>query len=382
MERINVRDMATNIPSSLTSRVALFVPSLRAGGAEKVTVRLANAMSTLGIQVDLIVSSSGPLHGELVGRVNLVNLGTGRVLTSLPKLVRYLKTQTPDAILSTMMHGNLIALWAYKLAGVGGPIVVREVTTVSVCQASSGSLKQKSLILLARRFYRWSDAVVAPSHGVFEDLLRLKLAAANKLHVIYNPVVDASLFSRAREPVDHPWFQNKRCAIIIAVGRLVAAKDYTTLVQAFSLVRQTENVRLVILGDGIERPRLLQLIHQLQLQEDVSLLGFVVNPYAFMSRSDVYVLSSRWEGMPNALIEALALGVPAVSTNCPSGPREILEGGRLGRLVPVGHPKHLAEAIRQTLHDPITPDVASIEQRFGAKAVAKEYLKLMGIEVP
>lgn len=373
--------MAGEKSSLLSDKFALFVPSLRAGGAERVMVRLANTAARLGVSVDLVVcGAEGSLALEVSSDVRLVNLGTGRTLTSLGHLVRYLRQEKPCAVLSTMAHSNIVSVWSRFLARLPCRLVIREATTLSATHPSTQSPKERAMLSLARQFYKWADSIVAPSRGVAEDLLRLHIAPQHKLHVIYNPVVTPILLEKSKEPPPHPWLEEKRCPVIIAVGRLVFAKDYPTLVRAFSKVRDSYPAKLIILGEGEERSRLQQLVWDLGLVQDVDLPGFVANPYAFMSRADVYVLSSRWEGMPNALIEALALGVPVVATDCPSGPRELLEEGRLGKLVRVGDTHEMAEAIVETMCNPPLVDVRSIHERFDAIQVTRAYLRLAGVE--
>jgi glycosyltransferase involved in cell wall biosynthesis len=204
-----------------------------------------------------------------------------------------------------------------------------------------------------------------------------------KVKVIYNPTVTPEIFRKATEPVQHPWFVDNRVPIILAAGRLHRQKDFPTLLRAFSLLRQNRPCRLVILGDGKKRRRkaLRQLAKQLGIEKDVSLPGFVENPFAYMARANLFVLSSAWEGFGNVIVEALACGCPVVSTDCRSGPREILDNGRYGRLVPVGDPEALARAMLEALDDPDNPcDRETRIQRameFSVDKIVDEYLKVL-----
>jgi glycosyltransferase involved in cell wall biosynthesis len=176
--------------------------------------------------------------------------------------------------------------------------------------------------------------------------------------VIYNPSVMASeVLEKAKSPLDHPWFKPDQPPVLIAIGRLEQQKDYPTMIKAFAEVRQAQPARLLILGEGRDRISLEKLIKEYGLDQDVSLPGFVSNPYAYLSRADLFVLSSRWEGLPTVLIEALCCGTQVVSTDCPSGPREILKDGKYGRLTPVGDVGALAAAINLSLknHAPGPP---------------------------
>lgn len=362
-------------------RVALFTTSLAGGGAERVMLRLAQGLTERGLDVDLVLSrASGPCMDEVPSSVRLVDLHAPRIVASLPALIGYLRRERPSVMLSALNAANVVALLARRLARVPIRVVVAEHSTPSRAATGSSDLRKRIMPLLMRWTYPWADAVVAVSNGVAQDLLRVVPLHRSSLHVIYNPVVTPELFTKAEETVDHPWFAPEQPPVILAVGRLTPAKDFPTLIRAFAVVRKTRQARLMILGEGEERSRLERLVGKLGLDNDVALPGYVSNPYKFMSRAAVFVLSSRWEGLPTVLIEALALGTPVVSTNCPSGPVEILENGRWGRLVPVGNPEKLAEAILQVLQNPrrASRDVPAV-RRFEQVFATEQYLRVLGI---
>ncbi|NLO89188.1 MAG: glycosyltransferase, partial [Clostridia bacterium] len=189
-------------------------------------------------------------------------------------------------------------------------------------------------------------AVVAVSQGVADDLVKTTGLMRELIKVIYNPIVTPELLEKAKESIGHPWFKPGQPPVILSAGRLTAAKDFPTLIHAFARVRAERLARLMILGEGEERPNLESLVRELGLESDVSMPEFVENPYAYMARAAVFVLSSAWEGFGNVLVEAMAVGTPVVSTDCPSGPAEILEGGKWGKLVPVGDVEKLAKALK------------------------------------
>jgi glycosyltransferase involved in cell wall biosynthesis len=219
--------------------------------------------------------------------------------------------------------------------------------------------------------------VVAVSHGVAEDLIGVYGLPRERIHVIYNPVNIHELQSKAEESTDHPWFAAGKPPVLLGVGRLTAAKDYVTLIRAFSLVRQQRNVRLVIAGEGEERSRLETLIKELDLVADVDLPGFIQNPISLMARARIFILSSNREGLPNALIQAMFVGTPLISTDCLSGPREILQGVQNSRLVPVGNATTLAKAIFSFLDNDITATTPPAAGRFASETVINSYLKLL-----
>ncbi len=359
--------------------IALFVPSLRGGGAERVALNLARGLANAGVPVHVVTArAEGPFLQDLPPEVRLVDLGAGRVLTALWPLAAYLRRERPAAIISFMDHANLVALWARRASGVP----TRVVATVhnSALRATGNGRRGRAsfMPLLTRVFYRWADAVVCVSKGVADDLARTTGLPRDRFEVIYNPVITPELVAAAAAPPPHPWLARGEPPVVLGVGRLAAQKDFPTLVRAFALVRRQRRARLMILGEGAERLALEALVRELGMGDDVALPGFVAASHAYMAHAGVFVLSSAWEGLPTVLIEALAAGAPVVSTDCPSGPQEILRGGALGRLVPVGDPGALAEAILATLgRDPVAAPKDALEPYTLAAAV-DHYLRTAG----
>jgi glycosyltransferase involved in cell wall biosynthesis len=359
-------------------RLAIFAPDMTVGGAERSILKLAGGLGDHGYPVDLVLSvAQGPLMAEVPDSVRVVDLKARRVLTSLPALVRYLKREKPDAMLS-ILHGNLVTLWARRLAGVATRIVVSERNTLSVeTHENRGDLRMRFMPSLVRRYYPWADGIVAVSKGVAADLTRVAGLPEDCVRVIYNPIVTPAMQAKACEPMQDSWFEPAEPPVILAVGRLSAQKDFTTLIRAFAKVRQSTLAHLLILGDGEERSRLEALVRKLGLKNDVRLPGFVPNPYPYMCRADVFVLSSRWEGLPGVLIEALYCGTPLVSTDCPSGPREILADGQYGKLVPVGDQDAMCRAILDVLGGNGKPTPPESWQPFTLDEAVNQYLAVM-----
>ncbi len=335
-------------------KIAILLPSLEVGGVEIVFLRIAYELAKQ-LDVDLVLVEAKGEYLERVPRsVRIVNLRAGRALRALPTLVNYLRSEHPTALLVAKDYMNIIALWARRLARVPVHTVISVHINPTMNAKNATSFREKLIPLLIRIFYPWADAVIAVSQGVAEEVLRIARLPEDRIHVVYNPVVSSDIFTKAEEPVDHPWFLPGEPPVILGVGRLTAQKDFSTLIRAFALVLKRRSAKLVILGEGEERPHLESLVQELGLEAKVSMPGFVDNPYKYMKRAAVFVLSSRWEGLPTVLIEAMACGCPVVSTDCPSGPREILEQGKWGPLVPIGDEKALAEAIVQTLKQPLS----------------------------
>jgi glycosyltransferase involved in cell wall biosynthesis len=360
--------------------ISLFLPSLHGGGAERMMLNLARGLAKRGMATDLVLSqATGPYRDQTPSEVRLIDLGAKRALSSLPGLVRYLRVQRPSALLSTLPHGNVVTVWAKRLAGIPTRVVVREGNRISrLTDGDTLRLRVRVLPLLVRHFYPWADAIVAVSQGLAEDLALTAGLPPERIQVIYNPVVTAELLEQASQPLRHPWFGRENRPVILGAGRLTKQKDFYTLVRAFALVRRQRPARLMILGEGEERSSLNGLVRHLGLAEDVALPGFVDNPYSYMAAAAVFALSSAWEGLPNVLIEAMATGTPVVSTDCESGPAEILAEGRYGQLVPVGDVQALAAAILTTLSCPTAVQtLRSRAQDFSADRIVQQYLDIL-----
>jgi glycosyltransferase involved in cell wall biosynthesis len=367
----------------MTERIALFLPSLRGGGAERVMVNLTRGFAERGFKVDLVLAKAeGPYLAEVPKDVRVVDLDTKRVLYSLPRLVRYLRKEQPEAMLSALDHANIVAIWAKRLSGVKIRLVVSVHGNLSLSVANNKSIRGRLMPKFIRQFYPWADSIVAVSNGVAEDLADKTGISTEKLRVIYNPVVTPELIANAEEPLDHPWFAPGEPPVILGMGRLVKQKDFPTLIRAFSLVHKERPARLIIISEGEEREKLEGLVRELGLDGDVEMPGFVDNPYKYMKKAAVFVLSSRWEGFGLVLAEALALGTPVVSTDCPSGPAEILEGGKWGHLVSVGDHTTLAKNILVSLEEETRISTSSevgeyAKSRFGLDCAISAYSDIL-----
>jgi glycosyltransferase involved in cell wall biosynthesis len=368
---------------STDGTIAFFLPSLCGGGAERVIVNLAQGITERGIPVALVLAAAeGPLLDQLPPAVRLVDLRAPRMLRSLAPLAGYLRRERPRVLISSMGHANLVALWAARLAGQVTPVVVTEHNTLSQEARHERRLAGRLWPHLLRTFYPWATTVVAVSRGAADDLARTSGLRRDRVEVVYNPVITPSMMALARQAPNHPWFAPGQPPVILGVGRLTRQKDFSTLVRAFAEVHRRQAVRLVILGEGEDRSALEALAGELGLADDVALPGFRENALAYMAGSAVFVLSSAWEGLPTALIEALAAGARVVSTDCPSGPREILQEGRLGALVPVGDAAALAAAILEALERPRGAVPVDALTPFTRDASVDHYLRVIEKAAP
>ena len=358
--------------------IALFVPSLHGGGAERVIRDIAEGFVDRSIPVHLVlVKAEGHYRDQVPKGVRLVDLNSHRTAASLLKLAWYVRRERPIAMLSTLAHANVIAL-AAKLLLLGRLRIVPRIANTYSEELATGSLKHRIALHLFSLLLPLADSIVAVSHGVADDLRRSIPGCSHNVTTITNPVVTPDLPEKAAAPPNHPWFDSKELPVVLSAGRLTAVKDHATLLRAFAQVVQTCPARLIILGEGPERQNLLDLADDLGVAQHVDLPGFKLNPFSFMSRADVFVLPSRYEGFPNVLVQTMACGTPVVSTDCRSGPSEILEGGKWGHLVPVGNWQHMANAIVETLDDPIPSEqLVARASVFSADAAIDRYLEVL-----
>jgi glycosyltransferase involved in cell wall biosynthesis len=376
MDKIKYSNIKT---VSSNRKIAIFLASLRGGGAERNMLRLANSCADRGLKVDLVLAQNdGTYFSEISPKVKLVNLNASRVILSFPQLITYLKKEKPITLICALNHVNLVAIWAKLYSGVPSQIIVTVRNTLS--QGKQDFFRQQKISLMRRLihyFYPKADEIIAVSKGVADDLAKTAKLPREKIKVIYNPVVTPQLLEQAKTNIEHSWFSPRESPVILGVGRLTQQKDFPTLIKAFAILQQNYSARLMILGEGEERPQLENLIKELKLQNKVSLSGFVSNPFAYMSQASLFVLSSAREGLPTVLIEAMAVGTPVVSTNCPSGPEEILEEGKYGSLVPVGDVEKLAKAMVKTLHNPQSSEVLQHRaMEFSMENSVNQYLAL------
>jgi glycosyltransferase involved in cell wall biosynthesis len=326
--------------------------------------------------VDLVLAeATGPYLEKLHPDVNVVDLGGHRMARSVWPLARYLRQERPALVFTALDYVNVVALVARALARVRVPLVVSEHNTLSQAVAHTSSRRTRWMPALLRVAYPHADGVVAVSRGVADDLVALCRLPAESVTVLNNPIVSLELLRLRNEPAEHPWLDDSSVPVFVAAGRLVPQKDFATLIEAFATARRQRAARLVILGDGPLRGDLERQAAALGVSDDVSLPGFCANPYAVMAGARAFVLSSAWEGLPTVLVEALACGTSVIATDCPSGPAEILDGGRLGRLVPVGDTAALAEAMLAAMEG--SPERAPEDswREYTGEAVTAAYLR-------
>ena len=412
-------DTSDRAPRFPSRRIAVLSPTLAGGGAERKALFIAAGLLERGHEVDILVhrlvchypdevprrarlfylSSRGDGEARsLLGRLAVVpqpllpgatpwraRVPRTALLCKVPRkqlpllmstrpprwaagIAAYVDREQPSALLAM----NVLAVTATTMAA---SLVRRPTRVVGTLHDVLRSGRQHQR---ARRSYPFADCAVGISRGTTSELEGVPGMARDRIHTIYNPVVSADLDRKARESPHHPWFDDRSCPVILAIGRMKKVKDFSTLLRAFARLLDRRPARLIVLGMGRLQPSLFSLARELGIAEHVDFPGFKKNPYAFLAKADLFVLSSRHEALPTVLIEAMACGCPVVSTDCPFGPREILEDGRLGPLVPVGNAEAMAEAMARTLDDP--PDSDLLRERasfFNVEHAVEQYEKLL-----
>lgn len=369
--------------------IVFFLPSLEPGGTERNVVNLINNIDRKKHILSLVL---GKAEGDFIKEINrdipIINLGASSSLGLFFKLVKYFRKEKIDIFVSAFPRINIICISAIIFSRVKTKIVATEHSLFSFLPIIAKTRWRRIfarffLPAIGKIIYPQADLIVCVSKGIAEDFVKT-VGCKEKVKIIYNPVINDKIYELAEERISHSWFSDFEIPIIVAVGRLVECKDYPTLFRAFSLIAKKQNVRFVILGKGPEEYRLKQLADKLGLSENIAFLGFQENPYKYMKRASVFVLSSLQEGFGNVIVEAMACGTPVVSTNCPVGPGEIIENMKNGILVPVNDEKSLASSILKVLENPSLAKKFSIEglaraEYFSVKKSVEEYEKVFEI---
>ncbi len=359
------------------------------GGIGRVMTTLMDALIDEGIEIDLLLPpGEHPDLDGLRGSVQRFEVDSGHRRLAKSALRAYLQERTPAAILSNKDQTH--RLLRRPLLGDRRPFTVFRIGTnvperLKRTSRYSSILKRWELAAL----YRQADLLIGNSSGVSASLHAMLrqgpgwLRRQPRIETILNPVDAEAIAQLASEPMSHPWLKQKTGPVILSVGRLVRAKNFGLLLRAFALLPAEINARLMICGSGSQHERLLALATRLEIADRVELLGHQSNPFRYVAAADLFVCSSIFEGANNALIEAIALGTPCVSTDCPSGARDILDEGRLGPLVPVDDPRALAEAMRSVLEAPLPAErLRAGAARFDPKRSAARYAEVLGLSAP
>lgn len=344
------------MPRNGRKKVLFAIESLGGGGAERVFVSLLEQLNRKIVEPGCVFNTSNHVFRIPRGVKSFV-LGMGEARETIFKLNRIIRQESPGAILSFVGPMNIEVILASALSKHRHTLIISEQSTPSARTFSKGDTLERALI---KKFYPWANRIIAVCRGVKEDLVRNFNLSPRKIRVIHNGIDIEGVKRQSHEPVtEHPWFREK-VPILINVASLRAIKGQQYLLRAFEKVRRRVECRLVILGQGEKEKELKNLAKSLGVSRDVAFLGFQENPFKFMKGASVFVLSSLCEGLPLVLLEAMAVGTPVISTDCPSGPREIIKHSQNGLLVPARDVTSLARAMMQVLtHERLARHVAS-----------------------
>lgn len=359
--------------ANVIRKIAVFLPDLRPGGAERMRLQMTREWLERGIAVEFVLcEAQGELLAQLPKGATVVDLRAARVRSSLLPLMRYLRHGRPGALVAAMWPLTVIAPLAARLTCFGGTVVVSEHEPLGIAYAGQGDLHRLGLRASMALGYRLADVRIGVSSGVADDMAKLASMPRDKVHVVHNPA--ASREGRTGQSQLGP-MADVQGLLILTVGTLKRVKRHDMLLDAFARIAPATDATLCILGEGKDRVELEAQVSRLGLQGRVLLPGYASNPNPWYARASLFVLSSDHEGFGNVIVEALEHGIPVVSTDCPSGPREILQGGKYGTLVPVGDVDALAQAMLDALQS--THDHAALQARareFAVDKIANEYL--------
>jgi glycosyltransferase involved in cell wall biosynthesis len=362
--------------------ILIFLPDLHGGGAERLHVLLAKHWNAQGIKVEFaLLQQRGALLSLLPKDIRIINLGEDRIRRGIFPFARYLKKARPDIVLAAMWPLTSAAVLSWWLAGKPGSLFLSDHVQLSISSVQELNLSPWLLAAVMRLTYPSASGIIAVSEGVKQDMCRLGRFAESQVRVIYNPAATGVLTHPETESI-----RNKLWGVgfehhILSVGTLKVQKDHATLIRAFASLPASLNAKLTILGEGGLRSELEDLVQQLGLQGKVAMPGFVVDTYPWYRTADLFVLSSRWEGFGNVIVEALECGLQVVSTDCQSGPAEILENGRIGRLVPTEDPVALAASMVNALTEPVDSELLKRRARdFTVSEIADQYLAYFDVD--
>ena len=370
------RETSDNQP--VVRRVCLYFPSYGDGGVERMTANLAQGLSDAGIKVDFIVHhQAAPYLSGLENKVKFITPPDNNN-RHLSWLVSYLNSSHPDVLMTVKDEAGILAIKAIKRSHAETKFIARTGTALLSRFGHRGTnfLKKWLKLYKLKHYFQQADGHIIVALGSRKELHELTQIPEEAIIVIKNPVITPTLLKLQHETIDHPWFAPSRESLIMGMGGFRFQKDFKTLINAFARLHKSRPSRLILMGQGRQKKRLLKLCRELGVEDDVLFPGFTDNPYPWLKRADLFVLSSLWEGSPNVLTEALALGTPVVATDCQSGPREILQDGKYGELVPLGDPQTMSEAMARTLDNPLSSEqLAEAAKDYTLEASTRSYIR-------
>lgn len=375
-------------------KITFFLPSLECGGAERNTINLLRNLNKENYTISLLLAEKkGDFIKDVPESIPIFSFDARGLLKIFLNLIKYFKEEKTDIFISAFPRFNAVSLLAKRFSGGKAKIIITEHLSFFLLYKNAKTISHRFIArflfpYFMNFFYPDADAIVCVSKGIAQEISLIS-NRTNKVKVIYNPVADSKILEMAEKQIDHPWFLNPfgsaqdelKIPIILMVGRLSKTKDQPTLFRALSLIIKKQPARLVIVGNGTEENKLTKLASKLNLSKNILFLGFQDNPYKYMKRASVFVLSSLQEGFSNVIVEAMVCGTPVVATDCRSGPGEIIQDGINGLLVPPQDQIALAGAILKILNNPVLAKSFSIEGKkraefFSIQKSVREYENL------
>ncbi|MBI1273445.1 MAG: glycosyltransferase [Alphaproteobacteria bacterium] len=384
LPHVGLVSVSMSASDSTSTRIAIFIEDLSGGGAEKVTVLLAGDLAARGYATDLIVQrATGPFVDQVSPRVNFIEIGGKNPLQSVLWLMHYLRRARPAAMITEMEKASLLGIVAGRMVGYHNIFPCVHIDLASYDKIDH-QMRRRFLKVLVSVFYRASKGIIACAERPAASMRALLGRAAPPVSMIQNGFDLAAFRAEGAEPTDHRWLTAKDRPVFVACGRLTQQKGYDVMLRAFARLRREQPARLIILGQGPLREELGRQASKLGIGDDVDFAGFLKNPLALFTKADGYLMSSRSEGLPSVLIMALAAGCKSISTDCPAGPSEILDGGKFGRLVPVDDDVALAAAMADLLAGRNEPAGSAQEreahmQQYSIENMVRDYIKVIGV---
>ncbi|WP_299173309.1 glycosyltransferase [uncultured Brevundimonas sp.] len=365
-------------PPKDTPRIAIHITGMASGGAEKMCIVIARELLRRGYLVDLVLcQANGEYMSHIPEGVRLVDLKARRSAASLVPLIKYLHQTRPDVLISNLGYQNIVAVVANRIAGRPTRVFVTQHNNLSSQSTQSKNSKQRFIPFFYKFILPMADGVLAVSAGLADDMAKVVGYPRDRIKVLYNPAAPQDIERLVVEPIEDAAFSTGE-PLVLAIGRLNPQKGFDTLIAAFARLTATRPARLAICGVGPLEDELKALAYTLGVADRVTFLGFQDNPLKFLNRANLFVLSSRFEGFGNVLVEALACGTSVVSTDCPHGPSEILENGRFGALVPVDDTVALAEAMNAMLETPMPAEILKARaHEYSPEKVVERYLNVI-----
>lgn len=360
--------------------ISIVLPDLRGGGAERVGLDLARGFSALGLDVEFVLMrATGEFLLPASNEFSVVELNASKVRTVPTFFARYLRAKKPEAVIANMWPLTSAAACGRALSRQQCRLLLVDHSNLTRAYASWGQVHNAMMKATMLATYRMADCVAGVSDGVARDIERLAGLSQGSVAVLHNPIPQRPMPNEHARAEAVALWKGQRQERILTVGSFIEAKNHSLLLHAFAQSSRPTST-LMFVGQGKCEPMLRALAADLGVADRVVFAGFHADPSPFYATADLFVLSSDYEGLGNVIIEALSFGLPVVSTDCPSGPSEILEKGHWGRLTPVGDAEALARAMDEALSTPV--DREALKRRaadFSPEIAARKYLDLLGL---